>query len=119
MQKLTRTTEPTIEVLQVLLASTAPVWGLQLAKETGRPTGTIYPVLARLEDLGWVEGEWEDAPERKGPRRRLYRITAGATALAAEAIESRRRTSAPAATRPAPATATATALTLLTAQAAC
>ena len=101
MRGLTRVTEPTIEVLQVLLSSHGPVWGLRIAKETGRPTGTVYPILARLEALGWVTGEWEDAPERSGPRRRLYRITDGAVALAAETVASRRRTAPRAVSRPA------------------
>ncbi|MBI5091365.1 MAG: helix-turn-helix transcriptional regulator [Candidatus Hydrogenedentes bacterium] len=39
--------------------------------------GTLYPVLYRLEDKGWLATRWEseDVP-RKGPRRRLYRLTA-------------------------------------------
>lgn len=101
MRGLTRVTEPTVEVLRTLLSSHAPVWGLRIAKETGRPTGTVYPILARLEALGWVQGEWEDAPERSGPRRRLYRLTDGAVALAAEAIETRRRAAPTTAPRPA------------------
>jgi len=101
MRGLTRVTEPTIEVLQVLLGSHGAVWGLRIAKETGRPTGTVYPILARLESLGWVQGDWEDAPERSGPRRRLYRLTDGAVELAAEAIEARRRAAATTAPRPA------------------
>lgn len=38
--------------------------------------GTLYPVLYRLDDHGFIESRWEDehAP-RKGPRKRLYRIT--------------------------------------------
>ena len=101
MRGLTRVTEPTIEVLQVLLGSHGAVWGLRIAKETGRPTGTVYPILARLESLGWVQGEWEEAPERSGPRRRLYRLADGAVELAVEAIAARRRRAPGAASRPA------------------
>ena len=101
MERLTRVTEPTLEVLAELLGSAAPVWGLRLAKATGRPTGTVYPILGRLEELGWVEGRWEDAPDRSGPRRRLYRLTAGGAALAAETIRGRRLRDAARATRPA------------------
>jgi DNA-binding PadR family transcriptional regulator len=38
--------------------------------------GTLYPVLYRLEDAGLIAGKWEDGQRaRRGPRRRVYRIT--------------------------------------------
>lgn len=38
--------------------------------------GSLYPALYRLEAAGMVEGEWEDgATPRRGPRRRIYRLT--------------------------------------------
>ena len=38
--------------------------------------GTLYPVLYRLEEAGLVRGEWEDdSTGRRGPRRRIYRLT--------------------------------------------
>lgn len=38
--------------------------------------GTLYPVLYRLEDKGYVSGKWDDKnAERLGPRRRVYSIT--------------------------------------------
>jgi DNA-binding PadR family transcriptional regulator len=38
--------------------------------------GTVYPVLYRLEDAGYVKARWEDdRAERRGPRRRMYRLT--------------------------------------------
>lgn len=41
-------------------------------------SGTLYPVLDRLEKLGWIKGRWEDIdPHEEGrPRRKLYRLTA-------------------------------------------
>ncbi len=36
--------------------------------------GTLYPLLARLQDAGWVAGEWE--PGRAGPGRKVFRLTA-------------------------------------------
>jgi DNA-binding PadR family transcriptional regulator len=39
--------------------------------------GSLYPALYRLEAAGMVKGEWEDgASGRRGPRRRVYRLTA-------------------------------------------
>ena len=42
---------------------------------------SLYPVLCRMEDRGWINGRWR---ERKGERRRrYYRLTAaGRKALA-------------------------------------
>ena len=39
--------------------------------------GTLYPVLYRLEEAGMVRAEWEaDSGGRRGPRRRIYHLTA-------------------------------------------
>jgi DNA-binding PadR family transcriptional regulator len=38
--------------------------------------GTLYPALYRLEDAGYIRGEWEDNEQRhRGPRRRIYHLT--------------------------------------------
>jgi PadR family transcriptional regulator PadR len=68
----------TIAVLQAMLAApTHAHYGLQLAGKTHLPTGTIYPILARLERAGWVSSTWEgrDPSELERPRRRLYLLT--------------------------------------------
>jgi DNA-binding PadR family transcriptional regulator len=68
----------TLEVLQLMVQQpTADYYGLELAKAAGIPTGTIYPILRRLEDGGWVESSWENIdPHQEGrPRKRLYRLT--------------------------------------------
>jgi PadR family transcriptional regulator PadR len=53
-------------------------YGLEMAKATGLSSGTLYPVLARLEQAGWVTSTWEEVdPSRAGrPPRRYYRLTA-------------------------------------------
>jgi DNA-binding PadR family transcriptional regulator len=68
-------TLPTQLVLRVLLAEpTREMYGLQVCEAAGLPSGTIHPILARLEGLGWLESRWEDAsPQKEGrPRRRYY-----------------------------------------------
>ncbi len=35
--------------------------------------GTLYPLLGRLQDAGWVAGEWE--PGRAGPGRKVFSLT--------------------------------------------
>jgi DNA-binding PadR family transcriptional regulator len=85
-----RITVPVLRVLQAFLAAggAEPLYGLELMDQTGLKSGTLYPVLARLEEAGWVTSSWEDTDPRDAgrPRRRYYELTglgqrAGATAL--------------------------------------
>lgn len=74
-----RMTLPTQLVLRTLLAEPAQeMYGLQICREAGLPSGTIHPILARLEGLGWLESHWEDTGSAHSdgrPRRRYYRLT--------------------------------------------
>jgi DNA-binding PadR family transcriptional regulator len=56
---------------------TAERYGLEIAAEAELKSGSLYPILARLEELGWVESRWEEVdPVAAGrPRRRYYRLT--------------------------------------------
>ena len=69
----------TLEVLSIMLDSGASAqhYGLELAKKAKIPTGTIYPILRRLETQGWVSSTWEQVnPKVEGrPRKRLYELT--------------------------------------------
>jgi PadR family transcriptional regulator, regulatory protein PadR len=73
-----RITIPVQLVLRTLLAEpTKEMYGLQICAAAGLPSGTIHPILARFEGLGWLESRWEDAvPQDEGrPRRRYYKLT--------------------------------------------
>ena len=76
MEPLSRITPATVDVLAALLGERESIWGLKVVTITGRPAGSVYPILERLERAGWVDSAWEDDPARSGPRRRLYRLTA-------------------------------------------
>src|SRR5215472_4489394 len=82
-------------VLRALLADPAAErYGLQLCEETGLASGTIYPIVARLEQLGWVESNWEDPSRHVAegrPRRRYYRLTGEGATQAREALARVRR----------------------------
>lgn len=62
-------------VMEFLIQSEEEVWGLLLTTKTGRPTGTIYPILERLEREGFLQSRWDDNESRSGARRRLYSLT--------------------------------------------
>ena len=55
-------------------------YGLEMVQATGLPTGTVYPIITRLEQAGWIASRWETAAEQAEegqprPRRRYYRVT--------------------------------------------
>jgi hypothetical protein len=65
-----------LSVLAVLCAEPL-TWrhGYDIARETGLKSGTLYPILIRLADRGWLEACWEDEQPAGRPRRQLYRLT--------------------------------------------
>jgi PadR family transcriptional regulator, regulatory protein PadR len=72
-------------------------YGFELMEVAALPSGTVYPLLRRLEARGLVRSRWEDSAEAIGaarPRRRYYQVTAaGREALPAalERLHARRR----------------------------
>lgn len=91
-----------MDVLEVLLGASEPRWGLEIIKLTGRPSGSVYPLLDRLERAGWVTSAWDDDADRKGPRRRMYVLTPDGAVEAGRVVA---RASSSAAVRPVPRTA--------------
>lgn len=84
-----RMTLSTQAVLRALTAEPAnDRYGLELSAATGLPSGTLHPILARLEALGWVDSSWEDIDVRKEgrPRRRYYRLNPDGLARARTAL---------------------------------
>ncbi|NUK09405.1 PadR family transcriptional regulator [Streptomyces lunaelactis] len=89
-----------LAVLEALLHMDRP-YGLELIQRTGLPSGTVYPLLARLEDAGLVSSAWEaEEPIQGRPRRRLYTISAEGIEFARDALAEGRPVARPAA-RPA------------------
>lgn len=65
-------------VVRAMLAEPArEMYGLEICKAADLPSGTIHPMLARLERCGWLESRWEDIePAEEGrPRRRYYHLS--------------------------------------------
>ncbi|GIH10962.1 transcriptional regulator [Rhizocola hellebori] len=66
------------QVLAVLLDDPlVERYGLELMRATGQSSGRVYPLLARLQESGWVRASWEtiDSSAEGRPRRRCYRLT--------------------------------------------
>ena len=87
-----RTKNPVIvaDVLGVLLSSAVAIDGLAVAALARRLKPRVYAALARLEDCGWVESEWEPVPAGGAARRRLYQLTPGGAVAAARIVEEAR-----------------------------
>jgi PadR family transcriptional regulator, regulatory protein PadR len=55
--------------------------GYELSRETGLKSGTLYPILMRLEKYGLLEARWV-ATEEGVPPRHVYRLTPNGLELA-------------------------------------
>ena len=71
----------TLDLLVLRTLELQPLQGAAIAErivQTTRGTfqikaGSLFPALHRLEQDGWIEGEWETLP--KGRRIKTYRLT--------------------------------------------
>lgn len=70
-------------VLAVLLDARG-TWshGYELARIAKVKSGTLYPLLIRLEAQGYLEAEWQQPSEGGRPPRHAYRLTASGLQLA-------------------------------------
>jgi len=92
-----RMTIPTQLVLRALLADpTRELYGVEIGQAAGLPSGTVHPILARLEAVGWVESTWEQIDPRAvgRPARRYYKLTSGGIELTRAALARAYNTSA-------------------------
>lgn len=86
-----RSSKQTLALLAVLAKrSTSWHYGYALSRETGLQSGTLYPILMRLEERGWLETQWETPPPGGRPPRHMYRLTSSGRASAAEAVSAAR-----------------------------
>ncbi len=73
------------KVLKIFLEDPGqPRYGFELMKLTGLASGSLYPMLARLEEAGWLTRGKEDIdPHEVGRPPRLHYTIAGDAATAA------------------------------------
>ena len=82
-----RLTFPTALVLQALLDGRHH--GFDIMDATGLPSGTVYPILRRLDAEGILRSRWERetvARKEQRPARRYYELTAGGRGIARDAV---------------------------------
>lgn len=76
MRNAPKPTQQTLKVLDAIF-SHPNTSGAEIGKRTKLASGTLYPILLRLEEAGLLSSEWEvEDPQTLGrPRRRFYRVT--------------------------------------------
>lgn len=83
MARLPSTSPHTRAVLAALLRTYPDhTHGYDLSRATDLKSGTLYPILQRLNEQGHLNAVWEDSPHPGKPRRHLYRLTESGLALA-------------------------------------
>jgi PadR family transcriptional regulator, regulatory protein PadR len=72
-----RPSPQTVAILDAL-AEKASDWshGYDLCRLLGLKAGTVYPILIRLADRGYLETAWEQEVPQGRPPRHLYRLSA-------------------------------------------
>ena len=80
-----------VSALAVLGAIARSVrYGFDIMDATGLPSGTVYPILGRLERDGYVRSKWEShavAQREKRPPRRYFEMTASGARALAQSVE--------------------------------
>lgn len=65
-------------------------FGFDVIDQTGLTSGSVYPALDRLEELGYLRSSWEDASEahdEKRPPRRYFTLTGEGARVLFDALE--------------------------------
>ena len=72
-----------LEILLLQLLQGEAAYGYELMQRlSGRSDGyftmkegTLYPILYRLEDSGYIQSVWEETRDRRGAQRKYYSMT--------------------------------------------
>src|ERR1700687_5257366 len=64
-------------------------YGFDIMDATGLPSGTVYPALRRMEEVGLIASSWEKAntaQRQQRPPRKYYELTRPGAQALAEAV---------------------------------
>jgi PadR family transcriptional regulator, regulatory protein PadR len=80
-----KSSNQSLAVMAALLEETRS-WrhGYALSKATGLQSGTLYPILARLQDRGYLESKWVEPAHAGRPPRHVFRLTPAGVTFARE-----------------------------------
>ena len=92
MAKPTDLLQGTLDLLVLKTLALGPLHGWGISKRVQQLSndalqinqGSLYPALYRLEDRGWIEGEWGESPVPGGRRVKYYNLTAAGRKAFAE-----------------------------------
>ena len=88
MKRLRSPSPQTIAVLFALAGRASEQrHGYDLCRVLDLRAGTVYPILRRLDERGFVETQWEQDPPQGRPARHLYRLTPTGQDLVSELRE--------------------------------
>jgi PadR family transcriptional regulator, regulatory protein PadR len=98
----TRITVPFLDVVETFLAAgNVELHGWAIIKASRRGGPTVYKILERLTQMGWVTARWDDEPsEPNKPRRRYYILTGEGASRARALLAERRPQTVPFSLRP-------------------
>jgi PadR family transcriptional regulator, regulatory protein PadR len=73
-----RSPSPPARAVLAFLSEAGQAWrhGYDLVRATGVKSGTLYPLLIRLEAQGYLEAQWQPPAAPGRPPRHAYRLTA-------------------------------------------
>ncbi len=87
---MTRDRKPsksTCLILNHLIGMTcAKTYGYELMTATGLKSGTLYPILMRLKERGYLASEWGPSETLGRPPRQSYHLTSKGKAYAKRAL---------------------------------
>ena len=77
-----------VRLRQKVRSRTGELYGVEIGAAAGPPSGTVHPILARLETVGWLTSRREEIdPRAEGrPARRYYHLTPDGAELARAAL---------------------------------
>ncbi|WP_108810528.1 helix-turn-helix transcriptional regulator [Sphingorhabdus sp. Alg231-15] len=95
MQKTRTPSKATKLALISLLDAPQGMYGYEIMQSTGIKPGTLYPMLARLEDQNILVSHWQEASVEGRPPRHIYNLSEAGRILARSLIDDSRLASTP------------------------
>jgi PadR family transcriptional regulator PadR len=87
MPRTPHSSPQTLRLFRALVSDpTAWRYGYELSRETGLASGTLYPILMRLQEQGLLEAAWEPSDQPGRPPRHTYRLTGDGRVLAEQRL---------------------------------